>query len=245
MIPKCFVINMESSVERRELVKDQLQKLGLDYEFFVATNGRALTEEEQAKCKIEDRVELPLRLGQKVTVTGKLVPAEIGCALSHLRLYQHILDLGLELAVIFEDDCVVHPELKIALENLDCITEDWDIVNFTNFSGLHDWPLSHKYCFGSNHDSYFKRVGLHNVYLDVLRNKRRVIANTLCYVVTCHACEVLLKLGYPVRLPADYLTGLIGYNELKVFRAYPWQRFVNSAEVDSIIGERPDHLERV
>lgn len=245
MLPKCFVVNMESSVERRESIKAQFQHIGLDYEFFAATDGRKLTEEEQAKCKTEDRVELPLRLGRKVIVTNKLVPAEIGCAMSHLRLYQHILDLGLERALILEDDVVLHSEVKVALEALDCITEDWDIVNFSHFMGLHELTLARKYRFGDNQSFYFKRAGMNNVYLDVLCNQRRLLALAFGYVVTRHACEVLLKLGYPVRMPADYLTGLICYNELKVFRAYPLQRFITVEEKASTIGGRPDHMEHV
>lgn len=243
MLPKCFVVNMKKSVERREHIKTQFQDLGLDCKFFTAINGCELSEEDLTQVKNEDRVEVPLRFGCKVILLNKLTQGEIGCALSHLRLYQHILDLGLERALILEDDVVIHPDFKVALENLDCITEDWDIVNFSDFLGIHDLPLSHKYRFGSTKDFYFKRVGMHNVYLDLWRNQSRFIAGCFCYVVTRHACEVLLKLGYPVRMPADYLMGLICYNELKMFRAYPLKHFIgfNYNEFGSTIGERPSH----
>lgn len=236
---------MKKSVDRREHIKAQFQDLSLDYEFFTATNGYELSEEELAQVKTEDIVEVPLRLGHKVILTHKLTQGEIGCALSHLRLYQHILDSGLDRALILEDDVVIHPDFKVALENFDCITEDWDIVNFSDFLGIHDLPLSHKYYFGSNKEFYFKRVGMHNVYLDVLRNKHRLLVFNFAYVVTRHACEVLLKLGYPVRMPADYLTGLICYNELKIFRVYPLRQFITVSGTVSTIGAIPDHLERV
>jgi len=39
----------------------------------------------------------------------ELAPAEIGCALTHLRLYERMMAQGIDLALILEDDAVIHP----------------------------------------------------------------------------------------------------------------------------------------
>lgn len=243
-ISKCFVINMPSSVERRDFMTAQLQEQGLDFEIFPATNGRALTEEERKLCDLSEWVELPVRLHRKLQFRAKLTPAEFGCALSHLRLYQHIVDQGLERALVLEDDAIIKPDLKVALENLDVITTPWDVVHFSDHCHVHNFNLllSKKFYFGPNKEFYFKRVGMHNVYLDLWRNYNRPMLLTHGYVVTRHACEVLLQKGYPVRMPSDWLLGLFSYNELKLFRVAPDLHFVATSGIPSTIGtDRVEH----
>ncbi|HIX57364.1 MAG TPA: glycosyltransferase family 25 protein [Candidatus Anaerobiospirillum pullistercoris] len=241
MIPKCFVINMPASQQRREMMEPQLQKLGFDYEFFAATDGRHLSEKEMQKCQPDDRVTLNLRGGFKVFLEGKVTAKEIGCALSHLRLYQHIVDLGLDRALVFEDDLHIHPDMVMALENLDCITEPWDVVNFSFHMGVHDLPWARKYYFGPSKDYYFKQIGMQNVYLDIWRNRCRMVGCTAMYVITKHACERLLEIGYPVRMPSDYLLGLLCYNELRMFRAYPIKHYTSFSAAESTIDDRLSH----
>lgn len=236
MIPKCFVINMPASSERRAGMVDTLSKLGLDFEFFEATNGRELTTEQQQQCAVSDEVILPLRAGRKVMVKGALSPAEIGCAFSHLRLYQHILDTGLESAVIMEDDLLPHPDTVLALENLDKITEPWDVVNFSSHIGIKNLPLSRKYHFGTDNSYYFQRLGMHHPLLDAIHNQRRVVVCAAMYVITRRGCERLLQLGYPVRIASDYLLGLLCYNELRMFRVFPLNHYIRFREVPSTIG---------
>ncbi len=246
MAIKIFVINMRRSADRRERMAAMLESLGLEYEFFAATDGRNLTPEQEQQCDLQDEVVLPVRMGRKIIVQTKLTPPEVGCAFSHLRLYQHILDCGLDRAVILEDDALLHPDAVVALHSLDCITEPWDVVHFSSHVGIKNLPLSHKYRFGPNNEFYFQRLGMHHPAIDSIHNQRRVIVLAAFYVVTSNACERLLKLGYPVRIPSDYLLGLLAYNELKMFRAYPLGHFYKVADVASTIGgaERQHNLVR-
>jgi len=230
-----FVVNMASSLDRREHMTRMMSQLGLDFEFFPATDGRQLTEEQLQSCSLHPEVVLPLRFGRKTIVENPLTPAEIGCALSHLRLYQHILDQGLEEAVIMEDDIILQPPALLALENLDRIREQWDVVDFSLHMGIKNM-LGGKYYFGEQHEFYFQRAGLHWPLLDVLFNRRRMVGSTVFYVIRRTGCKRLLELGYPVRIPADYLLGYLAYNELKLFRAYPLDRFFSFAdELDSTL----------
>lgn len=241
MIPKCFVINMPSAQDRRESMTTSLNSLGINFEFFEATNGRELTPEQEQQCLHQDEVVLPLRAGRKVIVKNSLTPGEFGCAFSHLRLYQHILDSGLDRAVILEDDVDPHPDTILALENLDKITEPWDVVHFSSHKGIKNLPFSHKYYFGPDKRYYFQRLGMHNPTIDAIHNQRRVLIYTTMYVVTRRACERLLEIGYPVRLPSDYLLGLLCYNELRMFRAFPLDHYVRFKDMPSTIGAGREH----
>ena len=244
MALKCFVINLKKDVERREHIAKEAQKLGLDFEFFEASYGKDLAPEFLDQCRQNDELIFNLKGVVKVKLASKLTVNEIGCALSHLRVYQHIIDCNLDRALILEDDIYLNPELSLALDNLDKITEPWDVVNFSIHQGLKTLWGAKKYRFGDG--LYFKRAGMRNDLLDARVNARRIIGTTACYVVTQEACKKLIKLGYPIRMPSDFLLGMLAYNNLKTIRAHPIGGFIRNANMDSTIGRgRSNELYRM
>lgn len=98
-----FVINLEKDIARKESIARQLDNLGLVYEFVPAVYGRALSPEERSKHYSDCKA--------KWHRARSLVPAEIGCALSHLNVYQQMIERGIDCALILEDDVVVPPDL--------------------------------------------------------------------------------------------------------------------------------------
>lgn len=240
---KFYVINLKRSPQRRQLMCEQLDKFGVDYEIFAASDGRALTPEEEAMVGTSDQVILDMAGGRQCLVEDKLSPAEVGCALSHLRLYQHILERGEERAVILEDDEVLNEDSLLALNNLDVITEPWDVVHFSRVSGIKHLPCARKYYFDRARGLYFARHGMRNATLDAIFNRRRICFGAVMYVVTPHACEVLLAKGLPVRLVSDYLLGMIAYHNLRTFVAHPMGHYWEANEEGdrSTIGDRPKH----
>lgn len=99
-----FVINLEKDVARRESIAAQLDALGLSYEIVPGVYGASLTEQERARV-YDDRK-------AKLHRARSLVPAEIGCALSHLKVYRAIVERGLDAALILEDDVALPANLK-------------------------------------------------------------------------------------------------------------------------------------
>lgn len=240
---KIYVINLPQSTSRRQTIEANLQQLGLDYEIFSAVDGRNLTLEQQAIVKTEDQVCLPMAGGRQLMVEDKLSPPEIGCALSHLQVYQRILDSCEDYACVLEDDIFLTPKFLEAIEGVNQLPEDWDLVNFSSHIGLRNWWFAKKYQFGSSNEQYYQRVGLCNPILDAIFNRRRFLCSAVTYFIKRKACERLLNLGYPVRLTADYLTGLVAYNQLKLFRAFPMTNYyVCLTDQESIIApNRPRH----
>lgn len=237
---KIYVINLPESVERRKSIEQNLQQLGLEYEIVPAVHGKRLTPEEQALVKTEDSVILELAAGKKVKFMDKLYPGEIGCALSHLRVYQKIIDSDDKCACILEDDSILSSHFVDAINSLDKITAPWDIVNFTDHTGMKNWKWAHKYHFGSDPESfkkqYFQRVGLFHPVLDAIFNARRFLSMAACYVINNEACKYLIEIGYPVRLPTDMLTGYFAYNHLRLFKVFPdLNYYVNYKSFDSDI----------
>ncbi|MCO6524379.1 MAG: glycosyltransferase family 25 protein, partial [Candidatus Schmidhempelia sp.] len=91
---KNFVINLPQSVDRKNNVLAQFSQLAIEPNFIEAVNGALLTKNE---------------LDNKVINRNYLSPGEIGCALSHLKIYQIMIKEHIPYALIFEDDIQFSP----------------------------------------------------------------------------------------------------------------------------------------
>lgn len=107
---KVFVINLKMDHDRWASVEAQLQRAGLDYERMPAILGRSLGPQELAVHYS------PLKSSWRQA--RELTPAEIGCALSHLRTYREIVKRGLSHALILEDDVVLEDGIAELLDDL-------------------------------------------------------------------------------------------------------------------------------
>lgn len=91
-----FVISLRDAEKRRAEIACQLHGLGLSFEIVDATDGRqGLTLEQE---------QLIDRPGTLARIEREMTDAEYACALSHLGVWQRILDRDLSGAVILEDD---------------------------------------------------------------------------------------------------------------------------------------------
>jgi glycosyl transferase family 25 len=94
LIP-CFVINLEKDTQRRSAMQTRLAKLGITPTFFKAVDGRLMSPEA-----LEGHVNR-IRAQQEY---GSLSAAEIGTSLSHIGIYQEMVEKNIPHAVILEDD---------------------------------------------------------------------------------------------------------------------------------------------
>ncbi|MBV8576539.1 MAG: glycosyltransferase family 25 protein [Acetobacteraceae bacterium] len=115
-----FVINLERDTERRQYMTQLLDRLGMHAEFVTAVDGRTLSA--------ADREAYDPRRALRVYGVSML-DSEIGCFLSHYRLYERMVRDGIGTALIMEDDVRVDPALpRIARELLDCAVTDWTVI---------------------------------------------------------------------------------------------------------------------
>ncbi len=61
-------------------------------------------------------------------IGGQLGAGEIGCAESHRRALQRLVDSGARFGVILEDDAELAPDFRAAVEHLVSRTAGWDLV---------------------------------------------------------------------------------------------------------------------
>lgn len=101
----CYVVNMEKDVQKLKQVSEQFPFYpDIDFRIWKACEGKRLTE-EQKKELISPT--FYTRYGSKATL-----PA-VGCSLSHVQIYQNIVEQQLPYAMIIEDDAILAKSLKM------------------------------------------------------------------------------------------------------------------------------------
>lgn len=218
---KIFVVTLKKETERQDVVRQRMAKLGLEFEFFYGVDGYSLSESEL------DRVDQEFC---RVNFGHELSLGEIGCALSHIKLYEKIQKEDVERALILEDDAhllSITPSILEALPN----QEKHEII-YLYHGRAKKYPLKKSL----PHEYRFVR------YRYPSRDSRRFITGTVGYIVRRTAVEKLLQLAYPVRMPADYLTGFIQRNRLRAYGVEPC--CVDTGHFDSTINDRNygDHI---
>jgi glycosyl transferase, family 25 len=103
-----FVITMRSATQRKIQVNRLMEASPVPCRRWEATDGRTLTTDEIAEHYRPVLYQPRYRFG--------LVATEIGCFLSHRRIWQQIVDESLSHALIMEDDLELLPNFRTVFE---------------------------------------------------------------------------------------------------------------------------------
>lgn len=235
MSMKVFVISLERDTARRESVCRNLAQYGVDFELFPAVWGadvdRSLPEIYDAQS-----FELKNNLFSKTIIHGKLTDGELGCALSHLRLYQKIIADQLPGAIVLEDDFEANNNFTSVFGEILKVIPQAEVINGRSVAriGLRQSWFTPKHKIKAEGQEYtVYKAGIPG--LDWLFNRRRRVESARCYYVSRHACERLVKLGFPVRMESDRLLGMKAYNRLNIYLVEPFLSAAGS-KFDSLIG---------
>jgi glycosyl transferase family 25 len=108
---KTFIISLPEAAARRESIRRQMECLGLEFEFIPGVLAKALSDTDRARDYDRRKA---LR-----TQCRDLAPAEIGIALSHLKIYRRMAEERIRMALVLEDDVIMPPELPSLLSSLE------------------------------------------------------------------------------------------------------------------------------
>lgn len=107
---RCLVINLPNAWNRREHIAAEFDRVGLPYELRQATSQHDLTEHQQQFVDQRERWRRGLRPIDR--------PA-LACLLSHMAVWQNLVDSDADLVSVFEDDAMLHPDLPMFLDALE------------------------------------------------------------------------------------------------------------------------------
>ena len=218
-IPKIIVISLKHST-RRENIAKPLSGLGFDFTFFDATDGKKLPASvlESVDYDFYPKHYLspkPLTLG------------EIGCAISHIKVYEHMVENNIESAIILEDDAIVSQHFKEIVEDtLNKINKNHELIFFDH--GKVKSPFFKKRIMEGYRLAHYKAPS---------KNSKRCIIYATAYLITLSGAKKLLNYAYPIRLPADYLTGLIQKTRVDAYGIEPpcvFRGLNSDSEIDKI-----------
>lgn len=220
-LPKIFIISLKDS-PRRETIARRLNGLSLEFEFFDAVYGKALTDVELGKIDFDF-------YPQHCNAKKPLTLGEIGCAMSHIQLYEHLVKHDIQQAIILEDDAIMPIEFeKIVLDALSRLSTKYDIL-FLDHGKAKIYPFPR---------NLVERYRLAK-YRRPSKTSNRTIIKTTGYILTWAGAKKLLDYAYPVRMPSDFLTGRLQLTKLKAYGIEPACIF-GGVLVDSEINQIED-----
>lgn len=107
---RAFLINLERNDLRLAAASKQLTANAVVFERFPAVDGRAMTSENRRRHVAELRA--------RMARLNKLMPGEVGCALSHMFIFRKMIDEHISAALIFEDDVMLSTMFQEALKTV-------------------------------------------------------------------------------------------------------------------------------
>jgi glycosyl transferase family 25 len=142
-IDNVYVINMDKDINRLDKVTEECNKFNIKFQRFPGVNPNTLSEEEKNKYIT--------KFCQNFCTNGM-----IGCGLSHIKIYEDVINNNYNNVLILEDDIYFEDDFHYILNNaLDELPNDYDILYIGSF-GL------------SSKDTYYD----YNNFLKIVSNKK-------------------------------------------------------------------------
>jgi glycosyl transferase family 25 len=189
-----WVINLDRAPQRLERIAAQLQRLQLPYVRLSAVDAQALTPAQRAEL---DEAAYR-RLHGMNPVLG-----ELGCFLSHVEVARRFLAGSAEVALVLEDDALIHDTLPAVLQGLLANPRRWDMVKL---SAVHSGTPVPVLTVSQGHA------------LAVMLSRCR---GSSAYLMNRRAAELYATGLLPMRLPYDHVFDLGWRYGLKVRMVTP------------------------
>ncbi|MGI9337625.1 MAG: FkbM family methyltransferase [Gammaproteobacteria bacterium] len=207
-LPPIYVISLARAAARREKMRAQLQTLGAGYEIVDAVDGAALNPADYAHQLRQDKFRR--KFGRD------MLAGEIGCYLSHYRLWQRIVAEKTPSALILEDDAEWDDDLLPVICAIAELRRRWGVVLLS----------------GRKHKTAGRLLATINENRQlILRNRRE--ATTAGYMISQQGARELLEYCQEITAPIDFAYGEWWRNGIPFYCVLPPP--VRQADAHSLI----------
>ena len=201
-----FVVTVKSFTDRQESTRRELGDG--NFEFMYGVDKTTVTKEQmladgiydEARAIEIDRSSKPMTLGH------------ICCSIGHANVYRHMVENGIERAMIFEDDVVVIPSNEADIQAaVDHAPDDAELI-YWGWTGVEKRPtfaVAKQQLYKVQHSlgllKYNHRM-IDNLYPREHNKYFKVAGKHFCahaYTLTLSGAETLLRWNTPVILNAD------------------------------------------
>ena len=210
-----WCINLDRATDRWAQMEPRLATLGLPVKRFAAIDGRAAPERVMQAL---DAAAFRANMGREA------LPAEVGCYLSHLGVWEALLNSGKPVALVLEDDVMFHDDFLPALDAALAAVAHWDMLKLNRIRAK--LPV---------------RQGRAGAW--VLNAYLGPATGFGAYLITRDLAARLLPRMLPVRLPVDYEGTRWWAHDFRLLGLEPWPSHVDDGDVSTING--PGHAEAV
>lgn len=203
-----WLINLPRSVSRLQAMVAQLDRLALPYDRFLAIDGRA--EWDRLLPKI-DVSAFRRNTGREV------LPGEIGCYMSHLGVWQELLDSPYDVGLVLEDDVVFHKDFLPALGLAVAARGQWDMLKLN--------------CIRAKFPIAQTQIGPYrlNAFIGSFTGMG-------AYLLTRDCASRLLPSMLPIRRPIDHELDRIDLTAFRHFALQPFPSHVDDGNQSTITG---------
>ncbi len=198
---KIFIINLQQDADKKSYMIDICKRNNLSCEFIDAIDGYSLDDKEIGHVYSSRQA---IRIFKR-----ELSPGEVGCALSHLKIYHKVIDENIERAIILEDDVALCDDFSRIVENLNALPNECECL----LLGYDDDIKNDLFLYLS----YWGRKKFINEYKAVRFVK--VALGTYGYMITQRGVRKLLQDIVLIDKPIDHYTG--GLDKLNLYGLLP------------------------
>jgi GR25 family glycosyltransferase involved in LPS biosynthesis len=204
-INKIFVINLDKDFHRLNNVYKQFKENDIkNYERFPGIYGNDLSNNE---------------INNITTDIGKCIASKnmIGCAISHIKLWEKIVNNNIETSLILEDDFIFKD----------------DFLNKFN-KVIENAPIKYDIIYLTSNIIHNKNLKLYDI--DDIFYKQIFLAQTLGYVITLNGAKRLLKdinkVSYHIDVELCFKSLIYNYNIISVKEPLIYQTFETSNNIN-------------
>lgn len=203
-----WVINLPQNQDRLTRMSDQLQKMGLPWQRFVAVDG---AREYDRLIQQADPEAYARNMGSPI------LPGKLGVYASHTGVWREFIASEYEFALVFEDDVIFHDDFVESVQAAYSARDHWDVVRFNCVRAK--LPISQGVVGKWTLNAY---VG--------------PFTGNAAYLIRKDTATHLLAGIWPQTRALDHELNRFFVHDYRLFGMYPWASHTDDGNVSTITG---------